>query len=118
MPIISSLVNTGSLLPHGFCINWTPALLWLYVISDALIVLAYYSIPISLAYFVRHRKDLQFSWVFKLFGAFILACGTTHLLGIVTLWNPIYWVDAGMKGITAVISLLTAVALVWQIRMH
>ena len=114
MPVIFSLVNTGNLLPHGFCINWTPALLWLYVISDALIVLAYYSIPISLAYFVRHRKDLQFSWVFKLFGAFILACGTTHLLGIVTLWNPIYWVDAGMKGITAVISLLTAVALVWQ----
>ncbi len=115
MPVIFSLVNTGNLLPHGFCINWTPALLWLYVISDALIVLAYYSIPISLAYFVRHRKDLQFNWIFKLFGAFILACGTTHLLGIITLWHPIYWIDASMKALTALVSVITAIALVFLI---
>jgi PAS domain S-box-containing protein len=112
MPVILSALNTNSLLPHGFCINWTPALLWLYVIADALIVLAYYSIPLTLAYFVWRRKDLQFSWIFMLFGAFILACGTTHLLGIVVLWNPIYWIDAGMKGITAIISVFTAIALV------
>ena len=115
MPVIFSLVNTGNLLPHGFCINWTPALLWLYVISDALIVLAYYSIPISLAYFVWHRKDLQFNWIFKLFGAFILACGSTHLLGIITLWHPIYWIDASMKALTALVSVITAIALVFLI---
>lgn len=113
MPTISTLLNTASLLPHGFCINWTPSLLWFYVISDALIVLAYYSIPVTLAYFVWRRRDLQFRWIFLLFGAFILACGTTHLLGIVVLWNPIYWVDASMKGITAVISVITSAALVW-----
>ena len=112
MPIISSLVNTGNLLPHGFCINWTPALLWLYVISDALIVLAYYSIPITLLYFVRHRKDLAFSKIFIMFGAFILACGTTHLLGIITLWHPIYWIDASMKAFTALISVVTAIVLI------
>ena len=115
MPVIFTLVNTGNLLPHGFCINWTPALLWLYVISDALIVLAYYSIPISLAYFVWHRKDLQFNWIFKLFGAFILACGSTHLLGIITLWHPIYWIDASMKALTALVSVITAIALVFLI---
>ena len=112
MPIISSLVNTSNLLPHGFCINWTPALLWLYVISDALIVLAYYSIPITLVYFVWHRKDLAFSKIFMMFGAFILACGTTHLLGIITLWHPIYWIDAGMKAFTALISVVTAIVLI------
>ena len=112
MPIISSLVNTSTLLPHGFCINWTPALLWLYVISDALIVLAYYSIPITLIYFVRHRKDLAFSKIFMMFGAFILACGTTHLLGIITLWHPIYWIDASMKAFTALISVVTAFVLI------
>ena len=112
MPIISSLVNTSTLLPHGFCINWTPALLWLYVISDALIVLAYYSIPITLVYFVWHRKDLAFSKIFMMFGAFILACGTTHLLGIITLWHPIYWIDAGMKAFTALISVVTALVLI------
>ena len=112
MPIISSLVNTSTLLPHGFCINWTPALLWLYVISDALIVLAYYSIPITLVYFVWHRKDLAFSKIFMMFGAFILACGTTHLLGIITLWHPIYWIDASMKAFTALISVVTAIVLI------
>ena len=110
--MISSLVSTGNLLPHGFCINWTPALLWLYVISDALIVLAYYSIPITLVYFVWHRKDLAFSKMFVMFGAFILACGTTHLLGIITLWHPIYWIDASMKAFTALISVVTAFVLI------
>lgn len=112
---MSNLLNASSLLPHGFCINWTPSLLWLYVVSDTLIVLAYYSIPITLAYFVWRRKDLEFRWIFILFGAFILACGTTHLLGIVTLWNPIYWLDAGIKSLTAIISIFTAVALVWLV---
>ena len=110
--MISNLVNTSNLLPHGFCINWTPALLWLYVISDALIVLAYYSIPITLVYFVWHRKDLAFSKIFMMFGAFILACGTTHLLGIITLWHPIYWIDASMKAFTALISVVTAFVLI------
>ncbi len=112
MQIVSNLVNTGTLLPHGFCINWTPVLLWLYVISDALIVLAYYSIPFTLIYFVSHRKDLAFSKIFIMFGAFILACGTTHLLGIITLWHPIYWIDAGMKAFTAMISCITAITLI------
>lgn len=105
-------MNTiNSLLPHGFCINWSPALLWLYVVSDALIVVAYYSIPLALAYFVSKREDLKFRGIFILFGAFILACGTTHLLGIVVLWNPIYWIDASMKAVTAVISVITSIML-------
>ncbi len=103
--------SINQLLPHGFCINWTPSLLWLYVISDLAIVVAYYSIPIALTYFAVKRKDLKFRGIFLLFGAFILACGTTHLLGIVVLWNPIYWLDASMKAVTAVISVSTAIIL-------
>ena len=113
MAIISSLLNTTSLLPHGFCIKWSPSLLWSYVIADSFIALAYYSIPVTLAFFVWRRKDLEFRWIFILFSAFILACGTTHLLGIVVLWNPLYWLDASMKGVTAIISMATAIALVW-----
>lgn len=87
-------------------------MLWLNVISDGLIAASYFSIPFSLAFFVWKRKDLEFRRLFVLFGAFILACGTTHLLGIVILWKPIYWLDAGMKAVTAVVSMLTAIALV------
>ncbi len=110
---MSILLNTSNLLPHGYCINWSPTLLWLYVLSDAAIVLAYYSIPLTLTYFVWRRKDLQFRGIFLLFSAFILSCGTTHLLEIVTFWNPIYWVDASMKAVTASISVVTAIALVY-----
>jgi diguanylate cyclase (GGDEF)-like protein/PAS domain S-box-containing protein len=106
------MLNSSTLLPHGYCIKWTPDLLWLYVVSDALIALSYFSIPFALAYFVWKRKDLDFPWIFVLFSAFILACGTTHLLGIVVLWNPIYWVDASMKAVTALISVFTAIALI------
>lgn len=110
---MSILLNTSNLLPHGYCINWSPSLLWLYVLSDTAIVLAYYSIPITLTYFVWRGKDLQFRGIFLLFSAFILSCGTTHLLEIVTFWNPIYWVDASMKGVTAAISVTTAIVLVY-----
>jgi len=113
MSIFTAIINTGNFLPHGFCIKWTPSLLWLYVVSDGLIVLAYYSIPVVIAYFVWRRKDLQFRRIFLLFGAFILACGTTHLLGIVILWKPLYWLDASMKAVTAIVSVATAVTLVW-----
>ena len=104
--------NFNNLLPHGFCIKWTPELLWLYVVSDALIAVAYYSIPITLAYFVWKRRDLHFKWIFLLFSAFILACGTSHLLSIVVLWNPVYWADAAVKAVTAIISICTSIALV------
>lgn len=100
-------------MPHGFCISWTPGLLWTYVVSDTLIVLAYYSIPFTLAYFIWRRKDLQFRWIFMMFGAFILACGTTHLLSILLLWKPLYLIDAGVKIVTAAISITSAISLVW-----
>jgi diguanylate cyclase (GGDEF)-like protein/PAS domain S-box-containing protein len=106
--------DTG-LIPHGFCINWTSSLLWLYATSDALIVLSYYSIPFALGYFVRHRQDLKFRWVFWMFAAFISACGTTHLLSIILLWQPIYRLDAIMKAVTAAISVTTAISLMWVI---
>jgi PAS domain-containing protein len=80
--------------------------------SDALIAIAYYSIPIALVYFVRKRVDLPFNWIFLLFGAFIVACGTTHILEIWTLWHPTYWLSGFIKAITALISVYTALALV------
>jgi signal transduction histidine kinase len=52
-----------------------------------------------------------FSWVFVMFAAFILACGTTHVLGLWTLWVPVYWLDGAVKAVTAVLSLATAVVL-------
>jgi signal transduction histidine kinase len=105
------LLGERGLAPHGFCLLWDPALIWTHVISDALIGLAYFSIPVAIAYFLTHRRDIAFSWVVWLFAAFILACGTTHFLSIWTLWHPDYGIEGLVKATTAAVSVVTAVAL-------
>ena len=95
-------------MPHGQCFLWEPWLLWSHVISDLIIFLAYYSIPVLLLYFIKKRTDIQFGWMFSLFGSFIVLCGTTHLIAIVTIWQPVFWLAAFFKGITALVSIVTA----------
>ena len=99
-------------LPHGYCYLLQPGLLTLHVVSDSIITLAYYSIPLGLVYFVRKRQDLPFHWMFVLFAVFIVACGTTHLMEIWTLWHPSYWLSGAVKVVTAGASIGTAVLLV------
>ena len=97
--------------PHGICLLWEPELIWLHVISDAIIAMAYFSIPFALTIFVSKRKDLRFGWVFWAFAVFILACGLTHILSIYTLWVPIYGIEGLVKAATAGASIFTALAL-------
>jgi two-component system NtrC family sensor kinase len=98
-------------IPHGYCLSWNPRLLALHIGSDATIALAYASIPVMLLKLVRERLDLQFSWAFVLFGAFILACGATHALSVWTVWHPDYLVAGLVKALTALVSVGTAVVL-------
>ena len=109
---LEKLFNSSDFMPHGHCYFWRPEILWLHVVSDALIAVAYFSIPLALIYLVRKRDDLPFRWLFWLFGLFIVACGTTHILSIVTVWTPIYRLDGVAKAITALASVGTAAALV------
>jgi len=111
LKILKSFFATSSFIPHGHCYLWQPQLVGLHIVSDLLIGLAYYSIPIMLVYFVHKRQDTPFQKIFLMFGAFIIACGTTHLMAIWTLWHPDYWLFGGIKLITALISLYTAIEL-------
>ena len=110
--LMVNLFSSDSFIPHGHCYLWQPRLVSLHIISDLLITIAYYSIPLALFYFVQKRQDLPFNWIFLLFGAFIVSCGTTHLIEVWTLWHPIYWFSGGLKAVTAIISLYTAIVLV------
>ncbi|WP_322680518.1 ATP-binding protein [Nostoc sp. DedQUE02] len=109
------LFYSNNFIPHGHCYLWKTGLVWLHIISDATIALAYYSIPVLLIYFISKRKDIPFNGVFLLFGAFILACGSGHLMDIWTLWHPDYWIAGGLKAFTAIISIYTAFALIYLI---
>jgi signal transduction histidine kinase len=98
--------------PHGYCLSWQPHLLWLHAGADLVTAIAYFTIPALLLVLVRRRQDLQFSWMFVLFGVFILACGGTHVMNLWTLWVPDYLAAGVLKAITALASVGTAVALV------
>lgn len=112
MEFLRQLFSSNGFMPHGHCYLWNPGVVWLHVIADSLIALAYYSIPFTLVYFVRKRKDLVFHWMFLCFAVFIVACGTTHLMEIWNIWQPTYWLSGVVKGLTALASLPTAVLLI------
>jgi len=103
---------SSDFMPHGYCYLWNPRIVWLHVVSDALITISYYCIPVALIYFARRRRDIPFGWMFWMFGAFILGCGTTHLMEIWTVWHPTYLLAGVVKALTAGVSVLTAVMLV------
>lgn len=104
-------------MPHGHCYFWEPTILWTNVGSDAIIALAYFSIPITLVFFLLKKQELmkanmRYAWVVVLFATFIMACGVTHLFNIWTVWTPSYALHGFVKLLTAVVSLATAVAII------
>jgi ribulose-5-phosphate 4-epimerase/fuculose-1-phosphate aldolase len=105
--------DSSGFMPHGHCYLWRPEILWLHVISDALIVIAYYSIPITLIYLVfRTKEKIPYNWVILLFALFIMACGTTHLLEIINVWNSEYMLSGLVKAFTALVSILTSLSII------
>ncbi|HEX5394342.1 MAG TPA: ATP-binding protein [Rhodocyclaceae bacterium] len=114
---LSRLLTTNGFLPHGYCISWSPPLLFTYVISDSLIFLSYFSMPLALGYFARRRQDFPYRWLLWMFAAFIMACGSTHLMGTLVLWKPMYALDAFLKAVTAFVSVATAIA-IWPLIPH
>src|SRR5260221_86308 len=112
MDFVKEFFSSDGFMPHGHCYLWRPGVLWLHTVSDALITLAYFSIPFTLVYFVHKRKDLQFHWMYLCFAVFIIACGTTHLMEIWAIWHPTYWLTGSIKALTALASVPTAILLV------
>jgi PAS domain S-box-containing protein len=111
MQALIEFLGIQNVIPHGYCLSWNSMLLWLNVASDIAIALSNYSIPLSLLYFIRKRKDLPYSWLFLMFGLFVVACGTTHLMSAVLIWIPLYWIDGYLKLFTAIIAIATAIAM-------
>jgi len=93
-------------MPHGMCLLWRPELMSLHIISDALIALSYFAIPLAILRFVRGRDDLERKHraLALLFAAFIALCGLTHVVSIIVLWVPIYIIEGWLKAATAIIS--------------
>lgn len=96
-----------SLMPHAVCWRQDPQLIWTMAVTNAITFLSYFSICVTLFYLARKtNRVIVRDWIFFLvgFALFIVACGSTHLLEVITTWNPIFWVDAWTNIITAVLS--------------
>jgi signal transduction histidine kinase len=103
---------SGLFHPHGYCYLWIPSLVATHVASDLLIGVSYVAISLTLVWLVwKAHRGLPFSWIFIAFGAFIVACGATHFMEIWTLWQPMFWLAADVKLVTAGASVATALAL-------
>lgn len=100
-------------MPHGYCFEWRPGVLWLHIVSDLSIAVAYFGISFALFYFVQKRRNLPFQLLFLLFSSFIILCGTTHLVSIWVLWHANYYIEGYVKALTAVVSLTTFVTLLF-----
>lgn len=105
----SKPLSQGGFMPHGMCYQWRPDVLWTHVISDLVIAIAYVSIPIALTVLLVKRRRFPLKWIIALFAGFILLCGTSHVLGIVVVWHPVYGLQGLVKLATAAVSITTAV---------
>ncbi|MET0286036.1 MAG: ATP-binding protein [Polyangiales bacterium] len=108
---MGNLLSEAAFMPHGHCYLWTPALVWTESLSNLLIGLSYVAISSMLALFVGGVRSLPFRWAYVAFGVFIISCGITHFIDVLTIWQPRYWLDALMRSVTAVASLGTALML-------
>lgn len=101
------LFDTGDWPPRWHSGRWTEFHGWFYIISDLLIWSAYFAIPLTILKYISKRVDAKFIRTYFLFAAFILACGSTHLLDAITFWFPAYRLNALVRAITGVISWIT-----------
>ncbi|WP_441712243.1 PAS domain-containing protein [Fulvivirga ulvae] len=109
----AGLLNTESWPARWNCGIWTPFHGWLYILSDFMIWLAYFMIPLILGYYLYKKQDgIPFKFIFLLFIAFILFCGLTHFIDAVIFWWPVYRLSALVRFITAMVSMGTVFALV------
>ncbi len=111
-PALAGRLLATNFLPHLYCYLGKPALVWTHVIADFLIGLSYVAISGTLVYLVhKGQRHIPFHWMFLASGSFIVACGGTHFMEVITVWIPLYVLSASVKVFTALVSMATAVLL-------
>jgi signal transduction histidine kinase len=107
------------LVPHAVCWAASPGLIWTMVVANAVTFLSYVSICLTLLLIGRRTfRVMARDWIWFVvgFALFIVACGTTHLMDVVTTWIPVFWLGAWAVIVTAVLSAYVAVALIYRAR--
>jgi signal transduction histidine kinase len=110
--LLGGILRTDQFMPHAMCYLRNSKMIALHVAADLLIGISYVSISATLAYLVhKASRDIPFHWMFLAFGLFIITCGFTHFMEVLTVWVPVYWLAGYVKLICGVASVATALAL-------
>jgi len=112
---MSNLFSDSGFMPHSYCLQADPAIIWLMVISNGLVAAAYYAIPVMLVYLTKKKTHLLFNWFSTAFAIFIFACGTGHVMDIIVLFRPMYWLQGFVNCVTAIASIYTAIFLAYYL---
>ncbi len=107
-----------TLMPHAVCWAAAPRLIWTMVVTNAITFLSYVSICVTLFVLAsRTRRVIAKDWAYFLtgFALFIVACGSTHAMEVVTTWVPVFWIDAITNIVTAVLSASVAVMFIRRV---
>ena len=108
-------MTSNGFTPHAVCWAGSPRLIWTMVVANSIIFLSYASNCGALLYIARRtfRTMVRDSILIVIgFALFIVACGSTHLMDVVTTWIPVFWINAWAIIITAGISAFVAITLI------
>lgn len=100
---------------------WDMRLVISHSIADLMIWIAYTTIPVLAAYIYTagklNKHNIAYPALWRWGGAFVFFCSLTHLCGVAEVWigGAIYYVSAGIKLITAIVSLRFA-AILYSLR--
>jgi diguanylate cyclase (GGDEF)-like protein len=104
-------VSAPSFLPFGASYHWDPGLVWLHAISESALALAYLSFPVVVAIYLIRRRETPYLKLFVMFGLFSALGAATHAVGLVEIWQPIFWAGGVIEALAAVVSIATVVML-------
>ena len=111
-PFVTEFYMDERLVTQADVYDTNRVLFWLHLFTDIAIGLSYTFITAVLVYLtVKAGRAIPFLWAFVAFGVFIIACGMTHFMEAFVLWQPVYWIAGGIKWLTAVVSVGTAVTI-------
>src|SRR5271168_131575 len=105
--IVAGTLAETPYMPYGYCYLWDAPLVWLHVVANLLVGLAFVSIPVSLLWMVKRRRDVPFQGVLLWFSAFLVACAAACFLDVWNLWHEAYWMAGAVKGVAAITAVAT-----------
>lgn len=109
---VQNLLSVSDWPARWNCGKWSDFHGWLYILSDTMIWLAYFVIPVIIFWFIQKQPKVPFLPIFGYFAVFIVMCGLTHLLDAIIFWWPAYRLSALIRFFTAIISMMTLFALI------